>query len=84
VGELLRNIPDVPPVASNGQNIYIGGLPVTGFGDIVRTSFDSLLRVDPALVQVGAIRSGSARTTASNAPGGIINFILKTGEREEA
>lgn len=73
------------PLSSSGAKfiqLQEDGLPVMEFGDIVGASADTALRVDLNLAQVEAIRGGSASTFASNAPGGIINFISKTGERD--
>ena len=73
------------PLSSSGAKfvqIQEDGLPVMEFGDIVGTSADTSVRVDLNLAQVEAIRGGSASTFASNSPGGIINFISKTGEQE--
>ena len=73
------------PLSSSGAKfiqLQEDGLPVMEFGDVVGASADTALRVDLNLAQVEAIRGGSASTFASNAPGGIINFISKTGEQE--
>ena len=40
------------------------------------------LRADLNVARVEAIRGGSASTFASNSPGGVINMISDTGERE--
>lgn len=58
------------------------GLPVLEFGDITYTSVDTFLRADLNLAGIQAIRGGSASTFASNSPGGVINFISKTGVQE--
>jgi outer membrane receptor protein involved in Fe transport len=58
------------------------GLPVLGFGDIDFATADTFVRADYSLDRVDVIRGGSAATFASNAPGGIFNFISKTGEVE--
>ena len=52
------------------------------FRSIQGAGADNFLRVDLNLQQVDVIRGGSASTFASNSPGGIINFISKTGEVE--
>lgn len=73
------------PMSSSGAKfvqLHEDGLPVMEFGDIVGASADTFLRADFSLAQVEAIRGGSASTFASNSPGGIINFISKTGEQE--
>lgn len=58
------------------------GLPVLEFGDISGFGAEMLVRPDLMLAQVETIRGGSASTFASNSPGGIINFLSKTGETE--
>lgn len=56
------------------------GLPVVEFGDIRLLTPDAVLRADLTLNQIETIRGGSASTFASNAPGGVVNFISKTGD----
>jgi outer membrane receptor protein involved in Fe transport len=56
------------------------GLPVLSFGDIDFATIDTFVRADGTLDRVEVIRGGSAATFVSNAPGGIFNFISKTGE----
>ncbi|MEM1123259.1 MAG: TonB-dependent receptor, partial [Bacteroidota bacterium] len=54
------------------------GLPVTNY----QTTFygpDMFHRVDLTTRRLEAIRGGSAVVTSANAPGGIFNFISKTG-----
>ncbi len=85
-GESIANITirGLPLSSSGAKFVQLqeDGLPVMEFGDIIGASSDSFVRVDLNLAQVEAIRGGSASTFASNSPGGIINFISKTGERE--
>ena len=73
------------PLASSGSK-YLqfqeDGLPILEFGDFAFLSPDLFLRNDLNLAAVEAIRGGSASTFASNAPGGVINFISQTGEEE--
>ncbi len=70
------------PVSAGGSR-YIqfqqDGLPVLDFGDIAFATPDSFLRIDGLLDQIQAVRGGSSSTEATNAPGGIINFLSKTG-----
>lgn len=40
---------------------------------------DNFIRLDATLARVEAVRGGSASTFASDAPGGIVNFVGKTG-----
>lgn len=56
------------------------GLPVLDFGDIEFGTADTFVRADYNLARVEVIRGGSAATFASNAPGGVVNFISKTGD----
>jgi len=73
------------PVASGGAKflqLQEDGLPVMQFGDIAFGNADIFLRLDSTMASVEAIRGGSASTVASNAPGGIINIISKTGQDE--
>lgn len=55
------------------------GLPVLLFGDIAFGTADQFLRADYSTDRLEVIRGGSASTLASNSPGGVINFISKTG-----
>ncbi|WP_277979994.1 TonB-dependent receptor domain-containing protein [Sphingomonas phyllosphaerae] len=73
------------PLASSGikfVQLQEDGLPVLEFGDMQGLGADGLVRADLNLAQVEVIRGGSASTFASNSPGGLINFISKTGESE--
>jgi outer membrane receptor protein involved in Fe transport len=40
---------------------------------------DNFVRLDATLHRVEAVRGGSASTFASDAPGGLVNFVSKTG-----
>lgn len=71
------------PIASGGAKflqIWEDGLPVLEFGDIAFGNADIFLRADRNIAYIEAIRGGSASTLASNSPGGVINFISKTGQ----
>jgi outer membrane receptor protein involved in Fe transport len=73
------------PLSADGSKflqLQEDGLPVLEFGDLHFASADQFLRADLSLSQVQAIRGGSASTFASNSPGGVVNFISKTGEAE--
>ncbi|TWB36462.1 TonB-dependent receptor [Nitrospirillum pindoramense] len=73
------------PVASGGAKflqLQEDGLPIMQFGDIAFGTADTYLRADYNVSRVEAIRGGSASTFASNAPGGVINFVSDTGEKE--
>lgn len=73
------------PVASGGAKflqLQEDGLPIVQFGDIAFGNADIFLRADQTIASIQAVRGGSASTLASNAPGGVINFISKTGKEE--
>jgi len=73
------------PVASGGSKflqLQEDGLPILEFGDITFGNADIFLRADFNVRSVESVRGGSASTFASNSPGGVINFISKTGEQE--
>ena len=70
------------PVSAGGAR-YIqfqeDGLPILQFGDIAFATPDTWMRADAAFERLEVVRGGSASTLATGAPGGIINFISKTG-----
>lgn len=70
------------PLAAGGSKymqLQEDGLPVLEFGDIFNIGSDVYLRNDFNIAAIEAIRGGSASTFASDSPGGLINFISKTG-----
>lgn len=77
----VRGIP-----VSTGGSEYVAlqedGLPVTLFGDIQFGNNDYWLRFDNNVERVEAVRGGSSSTFASQAPGAVINYISRTGEKE--
>lgn len=73
------------PISSGGSKylqLQEDGLPVLLFGDIAFATADIFTRFDRNIAKVEAIRGGSASVLSSNSPGGIINFISKTGKTE--
>ncbi|HEX5393942.1 MAG TPA: TonB-dependent receptor [Rhodocyclaceae bacterium] len=70
------------PISAGGSR-YVqfqeNGLPVLLFGDIAFATPDMFIRADTGIDHLEVVRGGSASTMATNAPGGIINFITKTG-----
>ncbi len=71
------------PIATGGAKylqLHEDGLPIMEYGDIAFGTADGFLRADNTIDRIEAIRGGSASTFASNSPGGVINFISKTGE----
>ena len=73
------------PISAGGSR-YVqfqeDGLPVLLNGDYNFLTPDVYLRADLGTDGVEVVRGGSASTLATNAPGGVINFISKTGEIE--
>lgn len=70
------------PISAGGSKylqLQEDGLPILLFGDIAFATSDIFLRPDANIARIEAIRGGSAATLASNSPGGVINFISKTG-----
>ncbi|HUG25233.1 TonB-dependent receptor [Piscinibacter sp.] len=73
------------PISAGGAR-YVqfqeDGLPVLQMGDFQFATPDTFIRVDNMLDRLEVVRGGSASTLATSAPGGIINFISKTGEEQ--
>ena len=73
------------PISAGGAR-YVqmqeDGLPVLQSGDFNFITPDSYIKIDGSLDHLEVVRGGSASTLATNAPGGIINFISKTGEEK--
>ena len=72
----------VPLSAGGSRYVQIqeDGLPVLMFGDIAFGTADQFLRADYSIDRLEVVRGGSASTLATNSPGGIVNFISKTGK----
>ncbi|MBV8123356.1 MAG: TonB-dependent receptor plug domain-containing protein, partial [Paucibacter sp.] len=58
------------------------GLPVVLFGDIAFGNPDDFIRMDTSVDHVEALRGGTGSTLSTNGPGGIVNFISKTGDEQ--
>lgn len=73
------------PISAGGSR-YVqfqeDGLPVLLNGDYNFLTPDVYMRADMGTEGVEVVRGGSASTMATNAPGGVINFISKTGDAE--
>lgn len=70
------------PISAGGSRymqFQEDGLPVLLFGDIAFGTPDDFLRVDSTLDRVEAVRGGTGSTLTTNGPGGIVNYISKTG-----
>ncbi|AJP70669.1 TonB-dependent receptor domain-containing protein [Sphingomonas hengshuiensis] len=81
VAYTIRGLP-LTGFGSKNVQFQEDGLPVLEFGDLALTTPDTYLRPDLTLNRIESIRGGSASTFASNSPGGVINFISRTGEEE--
>ncbi len=71
------------PITSGGAKylqLWEDGLPVFEGGDFAFATADIYLRADSNIDRVQSIRGGSSAILASNSPGGVINFISKTGK----
>ena len=73
------------PISAGGAR-YIqfqeDGLPILMFGDIAFATPDTWLRADGGIDRLEVVRGGTASTLTTGAPGGIINFLSKTGREE--
>ncbi len=73
------------PISAGGAR-YIqfqeDGLPVLQFGDMAFATPDTWIRADSMLERLEVVRGGTASVLTTGAPGGIINFITKTGREQ--
>lgn len=70
------------PISAGGARyvqIQEDGLPVLQSGDFQFITQDAYVKIDGGLDHLEVVRGGSASTMATNSPGGILNFISKTG-----
>lgn len=71
------------PISAGGSR-YVqfqeDGLPVMLYGDFNFATPDMFIRADSGTDGLEVVRGGSASTMATNAAGGVINFISKVGE----
>jgi len=58
------------------------GMPVFEDGALQFANADNFFRIDATTSRLEALRGGSGSVFASNAPGGIINFISKEGQNK--
>ncbi len=59
--------------------MYEDGLPLFEASELAFANIDILMRIDESVKSMEGVRGGTSSIYASNAPGGIINFISKTG-----
>jgi outer membrane receptor protein involved in Fe transport len=73
------------PISAGGSR-YVqfqeNGLPIMLFGDVAFATPDTFFKADNGVDRLEVVRGGASSTLATNAPGGIINFISKTGEEK--
>jgi outer membrane receptor protein involved in Fe transport len=55
------------------------GMPIFDSTELSFLNADVLVRLDKNIRQIEAVRGGSASLFGSNAPGGLVNFVSKTG-----
>ena len=77
-----RGIPQ--PGSFRFISVQEDGLPVFQAPELAFLNVDQLYRVDETVRTMEAVRGGTASIFASNAPGGLINFVSKTGGEELA
>jgi outer membrane receptor protein involved in Fe transport len=59
------------------------GLPILETGSLTFAKTDIHFRVDETVNRLEVLRGGSAAIYANNAPGGVVNFLSKTGQGDK-
>ncbi|MHB2148703.1 TonB-dependent receptor domain-containing protein [Calditrichota bacterium LG25] len=59
--------------------MYEDGLPIFEAPELAFANIDIMMRLDESVKSMEGVRGGTSSIYASNAPGGVINFISKTG-----
>lgn len=81
-GEVGGNL-FVRGLPADGSYRYVAlmedGMPVFDSTELFFVNNDIFMRVDENLERMEAVRGGSSALYGSNAPGGVVNFINKTG-----
>ncbi|MCY1078466.1 TonB-dependent receptor [Archangium lansingense] len=81
-GEVGGNL-FVRGLPADGSYRYVAlmedGMPVFDSTELFFVNNDIFVRVDETLERVEAVRGGTSALYGSNAPGGVVNFISKTG-----
>ncbi|MGD8846825.1 MAG: TonB-dependent receptor [Desulfobacteraceae bacterium] len=73
------------PISAGGSrylSIQEDGFPALLIGDLEFATSDSFIRFDNNVRSVQSIRGGAGATQAANSPGGIVNFLSKTGDEQ--
>jgi len=73
----VRGLP--APGGGKFTQLQEDGLEVTPYGDISFGNSDNFVRTDGTVARIEGVRGGSSSIRTSNAPGGLINLISKTG-----
>lgn len=75
-------------IPQDGSYRYISmfedGLPIFEASELAFANIDIMMRLDENIAQMEGVRGGTGSIYASNAPGGIINFVNKTGGEHNA
>ncbi len=75
-------------IPQDGSYRYISmfedGLPLFEASELAFANIDIMMRLDENIAQMEGVRGGTGSIYASNAPGGIINFVNKTGGEHNA
>ena len=73
---------------ADGSYYYVAlledGMPVYDAPSLSFVNADILIRIDENIERMEAVRGGNSALFGSNAPGGVINFISKTGGNQLA
>ncbi|MBC6605930.1 TonB-dependent receptor [Hymenobacter sp. BT188] len=74
-----RGLPSNAEAGFGFLQLMEDGLPILEAGSLTFAKTDIHFRVDETIDRLEVVRGGSAGIFANNAPGGIVNFLSKTG-----
>ncbi len=78
----VRGLPQTPNSSYRYVSLQEDGLPVFEPPGLLFAFPDAMLRVDETVARMEAVRGGAAAVFSSGTPGGIVNFISKSGGSE--
>lgn len=78
----VRGLPQITNSSFRYISLQEDGLPAFEPPGLLFAFPDAMVRVDETVARVEAVRGGSASVFGSSTPGGIVNFISKTGGTE--
>lgn len=78
----VRGLPQTANSSYRYVSLQEDGLPVFEAPGLLFAFPDAMLRVDETIARMEAVRGGAAAVFASGTPGGIVNFISKSGGSE--